>query len=136
MSSEYEQRDGEVLDITWHQGRNRVLLVFVPSPEDERYAAQQERFFGHSNNMLDRDLISYYIFEREAVSGPTDASAITPESADKTRQQYSVGEGDFAVVLIGKDGTEKERYGEPVAADTIFEVVDAMPMRQEEMKEQ
>ena len=134
MSPKHEQRDNEPLNLEWHQGRNRVLLIFVPSPEDARYTQQQERFFGHSNNMLDRDLISYYIFEDEDVSAPADPSALAPESAARTRDQYGVGEGEFAVVLIGKDGTEKERYGQPVAAETIFEAVDAMPMRQEEMK--
>ncbi len=135
MPSEYEQKDNQPLNLAWEQDRHRVLLVFVPSPEDERYIKQQELLFGHSSNMLERDLITFYIFEHEAVSGPTDASAITPKSSAETREEYNVKEGKFAVVLIGKDGGEKERYDAPVDTETLFGVIDAMPMRQEEMKE-
>jgi len=42
----------------------------------------------------------------------------------------------FRVVLVGKDGTEKRRDAEPVAARSLFDTIDAMPMRQREMREQ
>lgn len=42
---------------------------------------------------------------------------------------------DFELRLIGRDGTLKSRFGSPVDAETLFEIVDAMPMRREEMKD-
>ncbi|MCS4120976.1 hypothetical protein GGP45_001318 [Salinibacter ruber] len=42
----------------------------------------------------------------------------------------------FRVVLVGKDGTEKRREAEPVSARSVFDTIDAMPMRQREMREQ
>jgi len=44
-------------------------------------------------------------------------------------------EGEFAVILIGRDGGEKARWTEPVAATEIWERIDAMPMRRAEMEE-
>jgi hypothetical protein len=41
-------------------------------------------------------------------------------------------EADFAVILIGRDGGEKARWSEPVAATEIWERIDAMPMRRAE----
>ena len=32
------------------------------------------------------------------------------------------------------DGTVKQRFDKPVDAETLFEIVDAMPMRQDEME--
>ena len=56
------------------------------------------------------------------------------ETAAALRERYAVPEGAFAVVLIGKDGGEKERYDKPVQPDVLYEVIDAMPMRRREMQ--
>lgn len=45
------------------------------------------------------------------------------------------GEAGFELRLIGRDGTVKQRFDAPVAAETLFRIVDAMPMRQEEMRD-
>ncbi len=41
---------------------------------------------------------------------------------------------DFEVLLIGKDGTEKLRSTTPVKLDTLFSLIDTMPMRKVEMQ--
>ncbi len=40
----------------------------------------------------------------------------------------------FAVLLIGKDGGVKLRSGRPFALHALFDAIDAMPMRQDEMR--
>ena len=40
---------------------------------------------------------------------------------------------NFRVILVGKDGGVKRQDTTPVRATTIFEQIDAMPMRQQEM---
>ena len=50
------------------------------------------------------------------------------------RQKFSVRQGSFLVILIGKDGEEKMRR-QKVNLTEIFAVIDGMPMRQREMKE-
>ena len=42
----------------------------------------------------------------------------------------------FTVVLVGKDGTAKLREKRAVSSDDLFALIDAMPMRQREMREQ
>ena len=37
--------------------------------------------------------------------------------------------GEFAAVLVGKDGTVKLRVAEPISADELFAILDSMPMR-------
>jgi hypothetical protein len=46
--------------------------------------------------------------------------------------QAFISAADFQVVLIGLDGTEKERYLRPVTCDVLFKKIDAMPMRRKE----
>ncbi len=43
----------------------------------------------------------------------------------------AVGADEFAVVLIGHDLTEQQRWTEPVDAATVWAAIDAMPMRPE-----
>ncbi|MEM7620524.1 MAG: DUF4174 domain-containing protein [Pseudomonadota bacterium] len=38
-------------------------------------------------------------------------------------------------MLLGKDGGEKLRKARRVTADELFALIDAMPMRQQEMRE-
>jgi hypothetical protein len=45
-----------------------------------------------------------------------------------------VEDGAFAAVLVGRDGGEKLRSAEPVPAEKLFDLIDAMPMRQREMR--
>ncbi|QJD98052.1 DUF4174 domain-containing protein [Mucilaginibacter robiniae] len=41
---------------------------------------------------------------------------------------------NFTFLLIGKDGGEKLRSTKPIALAKLFGTIDAMPMRQDEMK--
>ena len=45
----------------------------------------------------------------------------------------AIGEDAFSVVLIGKDGGEKLRVNAVPDLQSIYEVIDGMPMRSREM---
>lgn len=49
-------------------------------------------------------------------------------------QAYQIKPGRFMVVLVGKDGTEKYRTNVLLQPAELFALIDAMPMRQEEMR--
>jgi hypothetical protein len=38
---------------------------------------------------------------------------------------YEVAPGTFAVVLIGRDGTERERWDQPVQTSELWDLIDA-----------
>ena len=42
---------------------------------------------------------------------------------------------NFNLILIGKDGGVKYNNNEPVKINKIFEIIDKMPMRMQEIKE-
>ena len=42
----------------------------------------------------------------------------------------------FTFILVGKDGGEKLRSDTVVSAEQLFSIIDAMPMRKDEMKNQ
>lgn len=112
--------------------KNRVLLVFAPSSNNPAYQQQMQKFQGHKSAFVERDLILVEVL----TDGNNSASSqqIDPSSAARLRDRLQVGAQDFRVILVGKDGGVKRRQTTPVQAKAIFEQIDAMPMRQQEMQ--
>ncbi|MCC5647176.1 DUF4174 domain-containing protein [Nostoc sp. CHAB 5824] len=113
--------------------KNRVLLVFAPSVDNHIYQQQMQLLQKHNRGFADRDLVLVQVLatdESYANTQPIDES-----SAAKLRESFGVDKENFRVILVGKDGGVKRSDGTPVQATAIFEEIDAMPMRQQEMQE-
>jgi hypothetical protein len=49
-------------------------------------------------------------------------------------KRYHIKSGQFTLLLIGRDGGEKYRTHKPVTTQKLFDIIDAMPMRQSEIQ--
>ena len=58
---------------------------------------------------------------------------IVVKKGESLSRKYAVKQGEFTVILIGKDGSEKFRTNEIFTTEKLFSLIDAMPMRQAEM---
>ena len=100
-----------------HRWEKRPLVLIAP--EGDPRAAEQERSIEASRAAFeDRDQV-----------------LVAAREGDGLRQRFGVAPGDFAVVLVGLDGGEKARWSEPVDPAETFALIDAMPMRLREMRE-
>ena len=50
------------------------------------------------------------------------------------RSRLRAEDGAFAAVHVGRDGGEKLRSAEPIPAEKLFDLIDAMPMRRREIR--
>ncbi len=50
------------------------------------------------------------------------------------RDRFAADTDRYVAVLVGKDGFEKLRAGQPILNETLFATIDAMPMRRQEMR--
>ncbi len=98
----------------------RKLLLFAT----DNYAIlkqQADSFILFESGMKERDII----IEQFCFS-------------DSTRNKFTTwkipADKVFTLILVGRDGGEKFRCYKPVSAAAIFNIVDAMPMRIQEMK--
>ncbi len=109
--------------------KNRILILFSDenSSEAQRQLALWQK---HKAGLVERDLIIFQV-KGKHVSGP---GAISDQWAGKLRQRYEIENLPFAVVLIGKDGGEKLTEKKLLSIEKLFATIDAMPMRQQEMK--
>jgi hypothetical protein len=111
--------------------QNRILLVFSQA-ESDKFAEQSAVFDQYWQGMQERDLVVFGI-HNELVENP-EGETFGAEAASRLRTKYRISEEEFAVILIGKDGTEKLRQHEVLEADKLFATIDAMPMRRQEMR--
>lgn len=120
-------------NLSYQKWKNRVLLVFAPSADNPIYQQQMQLLQKHNNGFADRDLVLVQVLatnESYANKQPIDES-----SAAKLRDRFGVDKENFRVILVGKDGGVKRSDATVVQATAIFEEIDAMPMRQQEMQQ-
>jgi hypothetical protein len=119
-------------DLEAFQWKNRIILVFAPYAGSDAYERQMRAFEGEEDEILDRDLIILELFE-DGESRKGDMP-LSESVAQRMRRQFDVEAGEFVLILIGKDGTIKLRSQDPVTTPELFSLIDAMPMRQEEIR--
>jgi hypothetical protein len=124
--------DTVFVDLNTYQWKNRLLLLFASSEEDQAYLTLNKEIDRQAMEIKDRDLLVFYVLERgESRSGQ---ERLSSGQALFLRKRLSVPSGRFTIILIGKDGGEKIRRESSVDLKEIFAIIDAMPMRQQEMK--
>lgn len=85
-----------------------------------------------NEGITDRDLLILHI-EDEKVRF-LQKSTTSDLSGNWLRSRYNIPEDEFRYILIGKDGGVKLNNNDFVPNEDLFSVIDAMPMRQREMK--
>ena len=92
-------------DLAAQQWKHRVLIIDTPSLQSAPYLQQISAFDAAAAGLKERDL-----------------QVITQTSAPA-----------FRVRLVGKDGGVQLDRDTPMTTDALFALIDAMPMRQEEL---
>jgi hypothetical protein len=100
--------------------KSRVLVV-VASAGDSAAEAQRRIFASSAKGMSERQIV---------LAEALDDS----ERSRQIRSRVSADGRQFQVFLVGKDGHTAASSDKPLSAEDLFERVDAMPMRQDEMR--
>ena len=95
----------------------RQLLIFGEGTHPKMVQQQVKILEKESEGLKERDLVITKVKAENALA-----------------QKYDVAPSAFAVILIGKDGTEKYRTDQLLTTTKLFALVDAMPMRRSEIE--
>ena len=95
-------------DLGKHRWKDRVIIIQTPDTNNQLYASQKTEFIGAEEELAERKLV---IYEQQDPSKP------------------------FKIKLIGLDGGTKLVQTEVLKKEELFRVIDAMPMRMQEMRE-
>jgi len=110
---------------------HRPLVLFAPSRDHPVAREQRKRVAAEREGFDERDMVLIEVYRDRLVGGGV---TYGKPSAATMRQQFRVDADATAVILVGKDTTEKSRDPGPVLMNNIFGQIDAMPMRRDEMR--
>ena len=99
----------------------RVLVMLAADPESPDLAEQKRQIESLKDGAAERELVVV-----QPPAGSAEAKAL--------RMRLGLGNEPFQAVLVGKDGGAKLRAAKPISALELMATIDAMPMRQEEMR--
>lgn len=121
------------MDLDRYRWQHRLLLLFAPQEDSPAYATAAEGIQRRSEDILDRDLVVFHVLEDGA--SRVEGRRLSDAEARQLRDRFEIAPGRFTAVLIGKDGGVKLVRRDSVDLQAVFDRIDAMPMRQREMRE-
>ncbi|MBW4420730.1 MAG: DUF4174 domain-containing protein [Myxacorys californica WJT36-NPBG1] len=127
-----DRSQGIEFKLSDYQWQHRILLIFTPSTDSSQYRQQMQAWQADAAETDDRDLKLAQILGTG--ESQVDGRSLSSASAERLRQQFGITPEEFTVILVGKDGTEKQRSQTPINLVVLFRTIDAMPMRQREMR--
>lgn len=130
-SNAFSQGNNKDSFLDRYQWQKRVILVFIPLGSDSNGQEQLKLLRANPTSLTDRDLVIVEIRGDSLVE-----ENFTSPKGDHLRRQFKVAPGIFTLILIGKDGGEKYRSLQLTSPTKLFTIIDAMPMRQNEINTQ
>jgi len=123
-------------DLEKHQWTNRVLIVRTVDTESNKYQEQVKEFTSSTEELIDRKLILYKINKDDFTLTNYQNSALNYSGkVSKKLAEGILNEKDnFEIILIGLDGGIKLQQTEVLTKQELFNTIDAMPMRRNEIK--
>lgn len=109
---------------------NRPIVVFAASEDDPDARRQLAALERSAEALSERHVVVVSVWP-DRVDG-AGAADLDPSAL---REHYGIDNGEFAVLLIGKDTAVKRRSDETIDPVEFTDVIDTMPMRRREMRE-
>ncbi|MEQ9300670.1 MAG: DUF4174 domain-containing protein [Cyclobacteriaceae bacterium] len=115
-----------------YRWKNRIVLIFSVDSSHKQSLTQLNELTSVWEDVEERDMLTFLV-RKNRVTDQGD-QLISAINAASLRNQFSIAEEEFAVLLIGKDGGVKLRSKEEVIATDLFGLIDGMPMRRGEIR--
>lgn len=114
-----------------HRWQDRLVLVYTADPSAELYRKQVDLLKKDREGLEDRKLVIYHFTPEEVKKG---LSSGEWEKRNGSAAKFFETQGNFEVLLLGLDGRVKLRLGSLLTREKLYSTIDAMPMRQSELR--
>ena len=118
------------------QWEKRPLLLFAKSRSFAPLDRQVDLLRDYRPDLEERDMVVLSTTGNQETSAAIGYFPINRGTARQLKKKYEPEARGLTVILIGKDGGEKARWQQVVDPQEIFDLIDSMPMRQDEMRQQ
>jgi hypothetical protein len=117
--------------MTDYKWKYRPLVVFADNEALAPLAAQRRMVSASRASLTERNVVVIWVV------GDTVSADLGPhpkQSAKALRARFGAPQTGFRAMLVGKDGGTKLNSASPLSAGALYATIDAMPMRQNEMR--
>ncbi|MFC4097382.1 DUF4174 domain-containing protein [Euzebyella saccharophila] len=123
-------------NLSSHQWKNRVLIIKSEDKKSELFKKQLGEFETTDAELKERKIALYKIVGDDFwLKNYTKPNANTTEKITiKFKDEILEASKNFEVILIGLDGGVKLRQSSLVTKEQLFQLIDSMPMRANELK--
>jgi hypothetical protein len=118
-------------DFSPHQWENRLVLILVDNPDNDKYLKQVKELKNHEDGVRERKILVYHITPEKFKVGLSDEAW---KKSKTNYKRYKKTDSQPEIILIGLDGGVKLRADEFLSSKKLFATIDVMPMRMQEMK--
>ncbi|MEP1207036.1 MAG: DUF4174 domain-containing protein [Rhizobiaceae bacterium] len=118
------------------QWEKRPLLLFAKSRSFAPLDKQIDLLRSYRPDLEDRDMVVLSTTGRQETSAAIGYVSINRGTARELKKRFAPAPKGMTIILVGKDGQEKSRWQQIVEPQVIFDLIDSMPMRQDEVQQQ
>ena len=105
------------IELNQYLWKNRIILTFADDQDHPDLIRLKAEMKENECEILNRDLLHFHF-----------------SNDGKTGNHITTSDQSFRILLIGKDGGVKYESNQYVSLIQLFELIDSMPMRQDEMQ--
>ena len=105
------------IELNQYLWKNRIILTFADDQDHPDLIRLKAEMKENECEILNRDLLHFHF-----------------SNDGKTGNHITTNDQSFRILLIGKDGGIKYESNQYVSLIQLFELIDSMPMRQDEMQ--
>nr|MCU0790784.1 DUF4174 domain-containing protein [Nitratireductor sp.] len=116
-------------------GKKRVLLLFSKSRSDAQLDRQMALFNDQRSGFDARKTVVFTVLGGREPMAFIGYASLPFGAGRDLHAQFSPAPQGITVILVGLDGTEKGRWQHPVDPQAVFDLIDSMPMQQEQATE-
>ena len=118
-------------DLSEHRWKDRLLLVYTSDRDSEMFRKQLDAWMNDREGLEERKLELYSVTPSLVRRGWSEGKW---EERDDSLDKFLSEKGDFEVTLLGLDGRVKLRQEKLLDSEKLYRTIDAMPMRQNELR--
>ena len=105
------------IELSRYLWKNRIILTFADDEDHPDLIKLKVEMKENNCEILNRDLLHFHV-----------------SNDGKTGNETTTNDQSFRILLIGKDGGIKYKSKRSISLIQLFELIDSMPMRQDEMQ--
>lgn len=116
--------------------QNRIVIVKSNLGATSQYQKQLQEFENAQAELSERKMVAFYITDEsyKMIDYTKGAASKSDKLSTLFANDVLNKQHDFEVVLIGLDGGVKLRQTELLTKEQLFQLIDSMPMRANEIK--